>query len=89
MSTTPQPTTGTRQATGANHTAEQLFPLGSKVLLRYSGSSEIGQVVGHKSGRVLVHWPLWARAGRYMASSLTLAEVEGTAKQEAATKPVR
>ena len=66
---------------------ETLFPIGSKVLLRYSGSSEIGQVVGHEPGRVLVHWSLWARTGCYMTSSLMLAEVEGTAGQEAATKP--
>lgn len=54
---------------------EQLFPVGSKVLLRYSGSAEIGQVIGHEPGRVIVHWPLWARAGRYMASFLERADV--------------
>jgi hypothetical protein len=56
-------------------TAEQLFPIGSKVLLRHGGSDEIGQVIGHQLGRVLVHWPLWARVGHYMPSSLRLAEV--------------
>jgi hypothetical protein len=58
------------------NTLEKLFTAGSKVLLRYSGSDEIGQVVGHEPGRVLVHWPLWARTGRYMASSLTLTEIK-------------
>ena len=51
---------------------------------------------------MLVHWPLWAREGRYMPSSLTLAEVRMSGKAkgtrnghrsiellEAATKPRR
>jgi hypothetical protein len=54
--------------------------------LRYSGSDEIGIVSGHELGRVLVHWPLWDRTGRYMTSSLALA---GVAFCEVATKPVR
>ena len=54
---------------------ETLFPIGSKVLLRYSGSDEEGQVARHEHGRVVVLWPLWDREGRYMPSSLTLAEV--------------
>ena len=53
---------------------EQLFPIGSKVLLRYSASTEIGQVIGYESGR-LVHWPLWGRAGHYMASFLERVDV--------------
>jgi hypothetical protein len=54
---------------------EQLFPVGSKVLLRYSASTEIGQVIGHESGRTLVHWPLWGRAGHYTASFLERVDV--------------
>jgi len=49
---------------------EQLFPLGARVRQRYSASDEIGRVVGHEAGRVLVHWPAWGRTGRYMASFL-------------------
>jgi hypothetical protein len=49
---------------------EELFPIGARVWQRYSVSDEIGRVVGHEPGRVLVTWPAWGRTGRYMASSL-------------------
>jgi hypothetical protein len=62
------------------NTLEQIFPIGSRVLLRYSGSDEEGQVARHEHGRVVVHWPLWDREGRYMPSSLALAEDKRTAK---------
>jgi hypothetical protein len=49
---------------------ETLFPLGDKVLLRTGPDSQIGQVIGHESGRALVYWPLWGRAGRYKTADL-------------------
>lgn len=57
----------------ANRAAEPLFPVGSRVLLKYSPSDEVGHVARHEHGRVVVLWPLWDREGRYMPSSLIIA----------------
>jgi len=77
MSTTPQPTTGTRQGdTGAQHGALQIaFPIGTRIRLKFSSDSgETGEVVGYERGKVRVLWPDWNREGRYQECSLLKAE---------------
>jgi hypothetical protein len=50
---------------------EQLFPLGTKVILKFSSCDEIGIVSGFdRPGMVTVLWPVWGREGKYMACSL-------------------
>jgi hypothetical protein len=52
-------------------TLEQLFPLGSKVMLKFSSCDEIGIVSGFdRPGMVTVLWPVWGRSSHYMPSFL-------------------
>jgi hypothetical protein len=57
-----------------NPTAQQLFPIGCRVLLRYAGNDETGIVTGYERGKVVVHWPDWNREGQYHACSLIAME---------------
>ena len=55
---------------------EQLFPIGTKVGLRYRpDSGELGVVTGYVRGKVIIHWPDWGREGKYQSCSLIAAEV--------------
>jgi hypothetical protein len=59
-----------------NTNLEQLFPLGTKVMLRFSSCDEIGKVVGFdRPGSVTVFWPAWNRASHYMPSFLVRIEL--------------
>ncbi len=58
-----------------NRTAERLFPIGTRIRLRFSpDSGETGEVVGYERGKVRVLWLDWNREGRYMACSLLKTE---------------
>lgn len=55
-------------------TVQEMFPLGAKVLQRFSGSCVTGSVCGHESGgRVLVRWADFpTRESKHLASFLEL-----------------
>jgi hypothetical protein len=50
---------------------QQLFPIGSRVRLKFCpDSGEPGEVVGYERGKVIVRWHNMGRDGRYMSCSL-------------------
>lgn len=55
--------------------AKELFPISSRVVLRYCpDSGEAGIVTGYVRGRVIVRWPDWNREGKYQSCSLIAME---------------
>ncbi len=56
----------------------QQFPIGTRVQLRGSGSSEIGVVAGFEGVKIRVFWPLCRNEGKYWRRSLI--QVTGAVK---------
>lgn len=65
---------------------EQLFPKGSRVLLKACPDAPAGIVTGHESTRVLVSWPEPNYLGHHRAEALTLVPAPVKA-QDSTSKP--